>query len=807
MLYVLYFFTLKMCYTHFLIKWKTVYQVEWCLIIIYQSLISIQSRYTLVLKEVQCGKSELFILVVLLTVFHPYDIAILQCFINISFCLIHSELYGLSHEDLIFVSSPQTFDPFMIDVCLAIKYGCCLVMTNNDIRCSEDRLLNTIFPVDQTGPQITIMQTTPSLFMRWPTTVIRTRIFSEKSQLKILSLGGEAFPSADTVASWSNLDGKCRIFNLYGLTEMSCWASFYEITKSDVLNRKIIPIGNPIDQHTFFEVDSKNELIIKSKLRKCFQPGLSDDHVCDSTFEFVLNTGDRVNVLNKEIFFHSRLNSLTKFYGQKIDLNAIELLAKNVNSVEEAVCIYEEINKSFILFVRWNETKPFEEIHKQIAQAISCATVWITIQPVERFPLTAHGKIDKKSLLHDLKSCKKLKFENTSMIHIFSRIVSETLGCSIDPCRQSFDEYKIQKRSKTINDSSFKSLGGSSLKAIQIIELMEKELSWSRPELLPMLLNEQCTITDIFDFLIRADIKSKQKKDDVTTDSNLKYRWRINTNKCVDATPTICILENDHAIVSVGSHSKMLYNILIANGQILSEIELPDRIESEVTQLNNLNGIVGCYDGCLYCFEFSSGVIKWKFNSGGMIKCRALLIGSFAIFGNYNMENNLWCVHVNKGQHIWSCRIGLKSIYADPVDLGVGNFLASTLEGEVVKMSATTKCIFWTFHTNCPIFASPVVVKNEKHNIVIFVAGVSGTIYCLNESGDSVSNYHINGNIFTTFEIIQSFMEYSITKFIFGSQNHFLYMLSYNHETCQYETLWKRNMNASIRSAPIQFEA
>lgn len=711
-------------------------------------------------------------------------------------------------EDIIFVSSPQTFDPFMIDVCLAIKYGCCLAMTNNDIRCSEDRLLNTIFPVEQTGPQITIMQTTPSLFLRWSKTVIRTRIFSNKSQLKILALGGEAFPSIEILASWSNLDGMCRIFNLYGLTEMSCWASFYEITKSDVLNRKIIPIGNPIDQHTFFDVDSNNELIIKSKLRKCFQPGLSDDQVCDSTFEFILNTGDKVNVFNTEIFFHSRLNSITKFYGQKIDLNAIEVLAKNVNSVEEAVCIYEEINKSFILFVKCDEFKPFEEMHKQIAKAISCATVWIKIQPVERFPLTAHGKIDKKSLLHYSKSCKKLKFENTSMTHVFAKIVDETLGCSFDPCRQILNENKIQKRTKTIYDSSFKSLGGSSLKAIQIIERMEKELSCSIPELLPMLLNEQCMISDILDFFIRTGNKSEQKEDDITTDSILKYRWSINTNKCVDATPTICILKNGHAIVSVGSHSKTLYNILIANGQILSEIELPDRIESKVTQVDHHHGIVGCYDGYLYCFDFSSGNIKWKFNSGGMIKCRPLLIDSFAIFGNYNMENNVWCVHVNTGQSVWSCRIGRKSIYANPVDLGAGNFLVSTLDGEVVKMSVTTKCyIFWTFHTKCPIFASPEVVKYEKDKIAIFIAGVSGTIYCLNESGDSCSSYQIDGNIFATFEIIQSSLEYSITKLVFGSQNHFLYLLSYNHKTCRYEELWKRNMNASIRSTPIKFEA
>lgn len=115
-------------------------------------------------------------------------------------------------------------------------------------------------------------------------------------------------------------------------------------------------------------------------------------------------------------------------------------------------------------------------------------------------------------------------------------------------------------------------------------------------------------------------------------------------DKCVDASPTIFSCDMN-SVLSIGSHSHRIINVRITDGSIQSELRLPDRVESQVTQYKKNYGFVGCYDGFLYCFDIIDGSIKWQFNSSGMIKCRPIPdANDHVIFGNYCQHHNLWCV-------------------------------------------------------------------------------------------------------------------------------------------------------------------
>lgn len=168
-------------------------------------------------------------------------------------------------------------------------------MVDNKLRCDGRPLLNALFPHPSSHEEnlhVTIMQTTPSLFMRWSTYDIKHRIFSATSSLRILAFGGEPFPATASMNEWFEWRMP-RLFNLYGLTEMSCWASIYEVAKTDLMRNKCIPIGSPIDEYTQLDVDVQNdELLLRSTVRKCFQPQLNDAQVIDNRFAFVLRTGD-----------------------------------------------------------------------------------------------------------------------------------------------------------------------------------------------------------------------------------------------------------------------------------------------------------------------------------------------------------------------------------------------------------------------------------------------------------------------------------------------------------------------------------
>lgn len=713
------------------------------------------------------------------------------------------KLYDITEKDVIFVTSPPTFDPFMVDICLALHYGASLIMTANSLRCDSQKLLKILFPEDKHS-EVTVMQLTPSIFMRWSPIEISNRVFSHNSHLRILSFGGEPFPSMAAIKKWTNWENKqsIRIFNLYGLTEMSCWATVYEITRDDILNNRKISLGQPLDEHTTLEINDNSELLLKTKIRKCFQSLLTDSQVIDDNFEFILHTGDMVEVgAESQFYFKSRSNSVIKLFGRKINLNEIEIQVRQVADVVDVICIHDEISKSILLFVKCDGD--FDNIKRQIVKKIQKFGVHVKIHRQIQFPLTMHGKISKKELLNialTTKNDKPLRLKSNYLI--FQEVVSEALGLKIEMSEfpSSSDMYK---RARVELDSSFIHLGGSSLKAIQIVEEFEQITSQTVPQILPMLLDDRVSIREILSLFVN-DVNPKINLEPIKSVdlsiAKIKPRWKIDMKKCIDATPTVCLLKDNLAIVSVGSHSKLLFNVCVNTGDIISKLEIPDRIESQVIQVGEC-GIVGCYDGYLYCFDFRTGVIKWKFNSNGMIKCRALLIDSYVIFGNYNESDNLWCLNAEDGAKVWSKRIGMKSIYANPVKLDSKNVLVCTLDGSVVLINSLSTEILWIFKSNAPIFATPTVFKNIQNELQILLAVVDGKIHILNNYGVSNWSHQIDGNIFASAEYFMK-PEEDCMNFVFGSQNHYLYCFKLESgKVCR--EIWKHKTTASIRSSPI----
>lgn len=46
----------------------------------------------------------------------------------------------------------------------------------------------------------------------------------------MLAFGGETCPTISTLKKWRSLQSKTSVYNLYGITEVSCWASCRKIT-------------------------------------------------------------------------------------------------------------------------------------------------------------------------------------------------------------------------------------------------------------------------------------------------------------------------------------------------------------------------------------------------------------------------------------------------------------------------------------------------------------------------------------------------------------------------------------------------
>jgi acyl-CoA synthetase len=99
-------------------------------------------------------------------------------------------------------------------------------------------------------------QATPTLISRFSPELLKSTLFSASSKLKILAFGGETCPTPKTIASWRGEANITQFYNLYGITEVSSWASCYKIEACELLDEADeIFLGDPLSD-TVFEVRS-----------------------------------------------------------------------------------------------------------------------------------------------------------------------------------------------------------------------------------------------------------------------------------------------------------------------------------------------------------------------------------------------------------------------------------------------------------------------------------------------------------------------------------------------------------------------
>lgn len=146
--------------------------------------------------------------------------------------------------------TPLTFDPSWIEFLIAWFSKACLIIVPPDVRLNPITLYKALFVITK----VTFIQVVPSIFMQWNDVYIEKILSCE--HLKILAFGGEVFPKSCLKYKRSK---KLRIFNLYGITEVSCWASVHEIEAE--IEESNIPLGKCIGD-TILEVRDNDGTVL-----------------------------------------------------------------------------------------------------------------------------------------------------------------------------------------------------------------------------------------------------------------------------------------------------------------------------------------------------------------------------------------------------------------------------------------------------------------------------------------------------------------------------------------------------------------
>ncbi|ALC38977.1 U26 [Drosophila busckii] len=690
-----------------------------------------------------------------------------------------------------------------------------------------------IVALSVTTPGITVMQMTPSLFRQFGATAIRERILHSSSTLRVLLLGGEAFPSNAELVTWMEpqvLQQKL-VCNIYGITEMSCWATMHVL---DSLH-SLVPLGTPIDDQTVLHIGPPtNETLNKSKLhsgelwlgsatRRCYIPEDDNDSISDQVC-FRL-TGDLVRQHNHSVVYEGRSNNVVKRAGQRINLELITRRIEDCLQIGELVCcLWQEELQKLICCIRSLELKTKTQ---QRAQTFNILSKLLVCQQPDRFvylqhfPCNAHGKLDKFSLLN---LCTPMVQPAQDILISF---LHDRLECVDSPThnmqkRRRMDQ-PIRQPNPTGYDLSFRQAGGTSFHAITLCREIGLQMCIDDEQrhLFELLLDENIPLRSILSYLdsvklVAHNTKLKSVQPVISSGGsgliitrveppalNFQFHWRVCFKKCIDSP----VAQYESRYVCVGAHSKILRTLDAQTGQEISTIKLTDRIECKVTFISENLAMVGCYDGTLYGFNPLTGNLIWSVGIGGMIKAQPhmSLDRSRILVCSYADDYNVICLSMNRQEVLWCIRLGEKGIFASPFELPQEQaVIICTLDGSYYRISILDGAVQWKQKCSEPFFSTPVFLGSSEN--LFLCAEVTGRVHaCSLITGDIQASYSVEGNIFSSLVVKAPPTHMGYSFVLFGSIDQHIYCLRCKTGSGQipsFELHWKLNVGAPVYATP-----
>lgn len=166
-------------------------------------------------------------------------------------------IFSISDKDKIAQITPLTFDPSIVEIFLGLYSNCTLFMASRNLQNKPRKFLEIM-----NHQNVTFIQMTPSLlFGRFAKEDLKSGLLGGKSHLRILVLGGEPFPKIEALQSIRDECNRTRIFNIYGITEVSCWASIVEFNQETMNDISQGFLGYPLSK-TYFQVRSERDEIV-----------------------------------------------------------------------------------------------------------------------------------------------------------------------------------------------------------------------------------------------------------------------------------------------------------------------------------------------------------------------------------------------------------------------------------------------------------------------------------------------------------------------------------------------------------------
>ena len=388
---------------------------------------------------------------------------------NIIRLVTHPNYIDFRDDDRILQTGSIVFDACTFEIWGALLNGLPLYLIKQEDLLNASSLKNFI-----NKHHITILWLTNPLFNKLCED--DATIFEN---VRCLLTGGDAlYPKY--INKVRNTNPSLQVINGYGPTENTTFSCCFQIKKNYETS---IPIGGPITNSTCYVVNSST-----GKLQPVGVPGelwvggdgvsngylnreeLNNEKFIDNYFnDRIYKTGDLVEWLpDGTISFIGRIDNQIKIRGFRVELSEINNKILEIPNIKGSftTIIDDAGTKHICSYVVSDIKVDFSNIKNQLKESLPSYMVPSFIMQIDKLPLNANGKVDKKLL------------PAPSISHT-KNIVAPRNNIDINVIKIFKSVFKID--SEISMDDTFLDLGGDSLSAISIISAVRQEFNVTLP--------------------------------------------------------------------------------------------------------------------------------------------------------------------------------------------------------------------------------------------------------------------------------------------------------------------------------------
>ncbi len=385
-------------------------------------------------------------------------------------------IFSLLPTDKVILNTSLAFDPSVWMIFWPLSIGASVVIC--ELAKAPYELCQLI-----TAHQVRLFHAGPTLFRL----LLNQVTINSCHSLKLIIGGGEAWKVSDLKALREQLP-HCELCNVYGPTEASIHATYWQSAGVNINELNQVPIGKPIGQMKAWLLDENdNEVSVGNIGELCLsgtgistgyinQPELTMEKfiITDSCkYARLYKTGDLAKALpDGNLLFMGRTDDQIKLRGFRIELLEIENHMLNSGFVKNAcVLIYRQnendaIQKLVAFYVPkiaddLHATQKIQDFLKTVIPGYMLPCQYIVLK---QLPITTNQKIDKEAL-RQLMSEQMALDKNTAETDIANQVALENSNLSLltNLWREVLNLSEIKP------EDHFFNMGGDSLNALDLI--------------------------------------------------------------------------------------------------------------------------------------------------------------------------------------------------------------------------------------------------------------------------------------------------------------------------------------------------